>query len=329
MTTSRAVLHVCSALMNDAPTFDVLCVGLIVADHVCQPIERFPPPGMLIMTSGLSLTIGGSAANAAVDMVKLGLKAGVVGRVGNDVLGRYVKEALQCEGVCCDPIVVSESSQTAATLVVNVKGEDRRFIHAVGANVELTGLEVTNDLLGCTRALAVGGFGLNPALSGENVAHVFQAARQRGVMTFLDVVVGSDPRVILPMLEKALPLTDYFLPNEDESRLITGLSNAEDQAQRFFAMGAKHVIVTRGSKGAMVCDADGLRPHPPFKAEQIDGTGGGDAFLAGLVFGLLRGDSFETSLKYAAVNGARCVEAIGATTGVLSAREILQLVRSS
>lgn len=309
--------------MNEAKSFDVLCVGLIVADHVCQPIERFPPAGMLIMTPELTLTIGGSAANAAVDMVKLGLKVGVVGRVGDDVLGRYVKEALERERVCCDPIVVSHTSQTAATLVVNVKGEDRRFIHAVGANVELTGLEVTDALLDQTRAIAVGGFGLNPALSGVNVASVFEKARRRGVMTLLDVVVGSDPASLLPMLEVALPHTDYFLPNEDESLLITGLPNAEDQAKRFFNMGAKHVIVTRGPSGAMVCDADGTREHPACKAEQIDGTGGGDAFLSGLVFGLLRGDAFETCLKYASVNGARCVEAIGATTGVMTDRELL------
>lgn len=313
--------------MNEADNFDVLCVGLIVADHVCQPIERMPPAGMLIMTPGLALTIGGSAANAAVDMVKLGLRAAVVGRVGDDVLGRYVKDALEREGVCCEPIVVSSTSQTAATLIVNVKGEDRRFIHAVGANVELTGLEVTDDLLSRTRALAVGGFGLNPALSGENVAAIFQKARARGVITLLDVVVGSDPSVMLPMLETALPFTDYFLPNEDESRLITGLTSAADQARKFYSLGAKHVIVTRGPLGSMICDADGLREYPPVPAVQVDGTGGGDAFLSGLVFGLLRGEPFSTCLKYASANGARCVEAIGATTGVLTQAEMLRLGR--
>ncbi len=311
--------------MNEARDFDVLCVGLIVADHVCQPIENIPAAGMLIMTPGLSLTIGGSAANAAVDMVKLGLKTGVVGRVGDDVLGRYVQDALQREGVCCDPIVVSQSSQTAATLVVNVKGEDRRFIHAVGANVELTGLEVTDELLARTRAVAVGGFGLNPALSGDNAATLFQKARARGVLTLLDVVVGSDPKAMLPMLEQALPFTDYFLPNEDESRLITGLSSAADQVKRFHSMGAKHVIVTRGPLGSMVCDADGTREHPPCKATQVDGTGGGDAFLAGLVFGLLRGEPLTACLDYASANGARCVEAIGATTGVMTQAEMLRL----
>lgn len=313
--------------MNEARDFDVLCVGLIVADHVCQPIERIPAPGMLIMTPGLSLTIGGSAANAAVDMVKLGLRAGVVGRVGDDVLGRHVRSELEREGVCCDPIVVSHSSQTAATLVVNVKGEDRRFIHAVGANVELTGLEVADDLLARTRAIAVGGFGLNPELSGENVASLFAKARARGVLTLLDVVVGSDSKVMLPMLELALPHTDYFLPNEDESRLITGLTTVAEQAKRFHSMGARHVIVTRGAMGSMICDSAGLREHPPFKAVQIDGTGGGDAFLAGLVFGLLRGDAFNTSLNYASANGAKCVESIGATTGVLTEREILHFAR--
>jgi sugar/nucleoside kinase (ribokinase family) len=92
-------------------------------------------------------------------------------------------------------------------------------------------------------------------------------------------------------------------------------------------MGARCVIVTRGPLGAMICDGNGIREHPPFKAVQIDGTGGGDAFLAGLVFGLLRGAPLATCLDYASANGARCVEAIGATTGVMTQAEMLRLVR--
>ncbi|MCA9054875.1 MAG: carbohydrate kinase family protein [Planctomycetaceae bacterium] len=63
---------------------DVLCAGLIVADHVCAPIERFPPAGGLATTGRLELTIGGCAANVAVDLARLGLRVAIGGRVGND-----------------------------------------------------------------------------------------------------------------------------------------------------------------------------------------------------------------------------------------------------
>ena len=116
------------------PTFDVLCAGIIVVDHVCAPIARIPPAGGLEMTERIELTIGGCASNVAVDLSRLGLRACVAGRVGDDVHGRHVVAALAAEGVAGDQITFSTTAQTASTLVVNVRGEDRRFIHAAGAN---------------------------------------------------------------------------------------------------------------------------------------------------------------------------------------------------
>src|SRR5439155_25070532 len=67
---------------------EVLCAGIIVADHVCAPISHLPAAGELVMAERLILTIGGCAANAAVDLSKMGVRASVVGRVGRDVFGR-------------------------------------------------------------------------------------------------------------------------------------------------------------------------------------------------------------------------------------------------
>ena len=75
-----------------APRYDCLCVGIVVADHVCDPIDHIPEAGRLVLTPGMRLTIGGSAANTAVDLAKLGLSVGVAGTIGNDVLGRFVRD---------------------------------------------------------------------------------------------------------------------------------------------------------------------------------------------------------------------------------------------
>src|SRR5215208_4015443 len=85
---------VCSeAAMNDAA--EILCAGIIVADHVSSPITHLPAAGELVLADQLLLTIGGCAANVAVDLVKLGVRARVVGRVGDDVFGRVVGEMLR------------------------------------------------------------------------------------------------------------------------------------------------------------------------------------------------------------------------------------------
>src|SRR5207302_1053635 len=78
---------------------DVLCAGIVVADHVCTPIAHVPAAGELVMADGMLLTIGGCAANTAVDLVKMGVSAAVVGRVGSDIFGRIVAELLRDQHV--------------------------------------------------------------------------------------------------------------------------------------------------------------------------------------------------------------------------------------
>ena len=277
------------------------------------------------MTDRLELTIGGCAANVAVDLAKLGLAASIGGRVGDDVLGRFVTESLTAQGVDCGTVTVSETAQTSGTLVVNVAGEDRRFIHLLGANAEFTGREINEAVIRESRAVYVGGFGLNLALSGENVAEVFRVARAAGAITVLDVVVG-DPQLLPPMLEAALPETDLFLPNADEAAAICGVSDPREQARHFRNLGAGTVVVTQGGGGALLMSGEETLVADAFAVECVDGTGGGDAFVSGYLHGLLKGAAARECLAYGSAMGASCVRAMGATTGVYNAEELEEIV---
>src|SRR5437764_4192914 len=95
---------------------DVLCAGIIVADHVCTPISHLPAAGELVMADGMLLTIGGCAANAAVDLTKMGVKAAVIGKVGNDDFGRVVAEQLREHAVDVSLIQKSDAAQTSQTM---------------------------------------------------------------------------------------------------------------------------------------------------------------------------------------------------------------------
>src|SRR5207247_1180280 len=101
---------------------EVLCAGIIVADHVCTPISHVPAAGELVMADSMLLTIGGCAANAAVDLVKMGVRAAVVGRVGGDIFGRIVADMLREHGVDVSAVAFSPNSDTSQTLIVNVTG---------------------------------------------------------------------------------------------------------------------------------------------------------------------------------------------------------------
>src|SRR5262245_59722568 len=101
---------------------EVLCAGIIVADHVCHPVSHLPAAGELVMTEKMLLTIGGCAANAAVDLTKMEVSTAVVGRVGDDAFGRIVGDMLRVQGVETDAIQTTPGADTSQTLIVNVAG---------------------------------------------------------------------------------------------------------------------------------------------------------------------------------------------------------------
>lgn len=305
---------------------DVLCAGIIVADHVCTPIPRVPAPGELVMADRLLLTIGGCAANAAVDLVKMGLHAAVVGRVGGDVFGRVVADMLREQGVDVSLVQVSPEADTSQTLIVNVTGEDRRFIHTFGANALFSPADIPLERVRASRALYLGGYLLMPRVQQETLIPVFQAARQAGVKTVLDVVTPG-PADYLVQLERLLPHVDVFLPNNHEAQLITGEADPLRQAELFHRLGAHTAVVTMGGDGAiLVSDRVRLRAGV-YSVPFVDGSGGGDAFDAGYLYGLLQGLGEEDCLRVASALGASCVRAVGTTPGVFTRPECEAFLR--
>jgi sugar/nucleoside kinase (ribokinase family) len=310
--------------MNQAA--DVLCAGIVVVDHVCTPIARLPAAGELVMADRLLLTLGGCAANSAVDLAKMDVASCVVGRVGADLFGRIVADMLRDARVDTSHLRAVSGEDTSQTLIVNVVGQDRRFIHTFGANAGLRAADIPLERLSQCRVLYVGGFLLMKNLLGAELAPVFSQARQRGVKTFLDVVTppGVD---YLAQLKPVLPHTDVLHCNIDEGRMISGEDDALRQAEFFHRLGARTAVITCGSDGAVLV-GDQLRLRADaYQVELVDGSGGGDAFDAGYIYGLLHHQAPEDCLRFASALGASCVRAIGTTPGVFTRPECEEFMR--
>jgi sugar/nucleoside kinase (ribokinase family) len=304
--------------MNDQP--EVLCAGIIVADHVCTPIAHVPSAGELVMADGMLLTIGGCAANAAVDLAKMGVRSAIVGRLGTDVFGRIVLEMLRDAGVDVSLVHASASAATSQTLIVNVAGQDRRFIHTFGANAEFCAADLPLARLASCKVLYLGGYLLMPQLLQEDLVPIFETARAQGAKTVLDVAL---PRAgeYMSQLGKLLPHVDVFLPNSHEAELITGCKDPVEQAETFQRLGARTTVITMGAAGAVLV-GNGCRLRcSVFPIEYVDGSGGGDAFDAGYIYGILHNMEPEDCLRVASALGASCVRAIGTTPGVFTRSE--------
>jgi sugar/nucleoside kinase (ribokinase family) len=306
---------------------DCLCAGILFADYICAPIPRLPEPGELIPTERIQLAMGGCAANAGLDLAKVGFRVGVSGCVGEDAFGQFIIDSLAAGGVDVSGIHKVGGAGTASTMVVNVKGQDRRFISTPGASNSFGVEHIPAEWVRQAKIIYVGGYLMMPRLQTDALVDLFRTARQAGTKTVLDVVLFGGEHY-WQTLAKILPETDVFLPNDDEAAIITGVRDPVEQAERFRSAGAGTVVITRGERGTVLV-SDSLRLRGGvYPIEYVGGAGSGDAFDAGYIAGMLRGEDPAGCLRWGSALGASCVRAIGTTESVFNRAEAEAFMRA-
>ncbi len=296
----------------------VTCFGILVADVFVPPLAHFPRPGELMVTEDFLFQPGGCAANTALDLARLGVGAAVRGTVGADVFGDLVKAQLGHIGLDVTGVTQTDQVGTSKTVILDVPGEDRRYIHTIGANAAVRASDLDGVAFSDGDVLYVGGYLVLPGLDPESLAARLASARQAGARTVLDVCVPADGEVGFEDVAPLLPYVDLFVPNEDESRVLSGAEEPSLQAEVFLSAGAGAVVVTRGAAGALMAAGDvRVELHAP-GVEVVDGSGAGDAFAAGFICGFVEGWSLERSFAFATAVGASACTALGCTAGVFS-----------
>lgn len=306
----------------------VLCAGILVADLVIAPLPELPAPGELVASEDFLLTPGGCAANVALSLSKLGVPSAVAGCVGADFFGDFLEGELRGLGVDTRGLRRSDDRGTSKTVILPVAGEDRRFVHSFGANADFTVDHVDDSLLADCDVFYLGGYLVLPAVSAPALAQLCATARAQGARTVLDVVVPRGAAVSLDSVREILPHVDFFVPNEDEARALTGETGLHRQAARLVEAGSGTVIVTRGTEGAVLRSREDLLEVPAPRVESVEQSGAGDAFSAGLIAALLAGLDVERTVRFASVVGASATTALGCTAGVFSRSQAEQFLET-
>jgi sugar/nucleoside kinase (ribokinase family) len=299
----------------------VTCFGILVADVFLPPLAHFPRPGELMVTEDFLFQPGGCAANTALDLARLGVSAAVRGTVGADVFGDVVKSQLADRGIDVAGVARTDQVGTSKTVIVDVPGEDRRYIHTIGANAAVRAGDLDGVAFSGGDVLYVGGYLVLPGLDPEELGERLAAARRAGARTVLDVCVPADGEVRFEDVAPLLPHVDLFVPNEDEARVLSGAEEPSLQAEIFLSAGAGAVVVTRGPAGSLMAAGDVRAELRAPGVEVVDGSGAGDAFAAGFICGFVEGWSLERSFAFATAVGASACTALGCTAGVFSRQQ--------
>jgi len=279
----------------------VTIIGCVQADVVMSPVTDLPSPGGTLLTDQMTLRVGGAGANAALASVEAGLDVRLIGCIGDDQLGGWMRDQLTLASLA-DELVVVPGEASGLTVALESPARDRSFLTYLGVNAGWEAAMIPDDALTCDNLLLCDYF-VAPRLRGDAAHRLLDTARARGARTFFDTTWDPDgfPGEVRDEVRKLLPSVDVFLPNEVEACALAGRGGDVVEAARVLqSASGGWVVVKRGPSGCIAVGPGGTEIAVPAPAVEVaDTTGAGDAFNAGLVHALAGGASWPDALAMA------------------------------
>ena len=284
-------------------SIDVVTMGIAVMDILARPADRTLFDRANTRVEDITLATGGDAANQAADLARLGRRAALSCRLGDDALGRMFLSEMVSRGVDTSHVAVTAQSVTTAAIVLVSPDGQRSILHRPGNNYDFSLADVDLDMIAHARALSVASLYGCPKLEEDGLETVLAHAKRHGLTTFADM--ASDKKgTKLDGIRPFLPFIDWFLPSDYDSAQLTDGLGPEDAAQAFLDAGAGNVVIKLGARGAYARCRDFTGVVPAYVIDARDTTGSGDAFCAGLIHSLLDGSSTEKAIDFACACGA-------------------------
>jgi sugar/nucleoside kinase (ribokinase family) len=304
--------------------FDVLVAGEINPDLILTGnIEpAFGQAEKLV--DSVALTVGSSSAIFACGAARLGLKVVFIGVCGDDIFGNFMLHEMSKRSVDISNVQVDPERQTGLSVILNRDDQgDRAILTHSGCISDLCIEDIPEELLRVSRHLHVASYFLQSALQ-PGLPELFLRAHALGLTTSLDT--NWDPSGRWNGLDRLLPLTDVFLPNENEAIAITASSTVEEALNRL-GQRAGTVAVKRGLQGALACRGEQTVSACALSGNIVDTVGAGDNFDAGFLYGILNDWNLENALRLAIVCGSLSTRAAGGTTAQPTLKEAMQYVQ--
>ena len=302
----------------------IVVVGSSNTDMVVK-MDRIPKPGETRLGGEFMTSAGGKGANQAVAAARAGASVTFVARVGRDGFGEQAVGGFLKEGIRTEYIVRDKASPSGVALIFVGADSDNSIAVASGANGKLSPADVRKA---------------KPALAGAGALLVQLETPLQTVRAAIELAGKAGVPVILnpapaqPLSDDLLQMVSVLTPNESEAELLTGLlirsrKDAQKAAGLLLARGVKTVVITLGSRGALLADREQMRFVPGFRVRAVDATAAGDTFNGALAVALAEGKSGIEAIRFAHAAAALSVTRPGAQTSAPTRREIETFLRES
>jgi len=271
----------------------VVCLGEALTDFIADVAGV-----TLVECPGFRKAPGGAPANVAVGLVRLGVDAAFLGKVGDDPFGHFLEQTFAAAGVDTRYMRFDPDHRTGLAFVSLKADGDRDFVFFRNPSADMlyAPAEIPDEALAGCRFYHFGSITLIQNPSRASTLDALKRAREQGAL------ISYDPNLRAPLwpdlataretILAALPLADVVKVSEEEAAFLFGPSSLAEYADRLLAAGPRLAAVTLGPQGCyLACRSGASAQVEGFAVEVVDTTGAGDGFVAGLLSGILAAGS--------------------------------------
>ena len=274
----------------------IVVIGSSNTDMVIRT-KNLPRPGETVLGGTFFMNAGGKGANQAVACARLGGAVTFVCKTGNDVFGHQAYQLFDDEGIDPSYVFSDPKNPSGVALILVDDNAENSIAVASGSNSNLVTADIDNSLDAIENSEIVL---MQLEIPIKTIEYAAQIAKSRGKM----VILNPAPAPTEPLPLSILKNIDLITPNETEAELISGIpvvdeTSAIAAAKRMAELGVKKIIITMGSKGAMLYEDGEAELIPSIRVKAVDTTAAGDCFNGALTIAISEGRSLKEAVVFA------------------------------
>jgi ribokinase len=288
---------------------------------------HLPEHGETVKGSHFQIGPGGKGSNQGVAASRSGASVTMITKIGADPFAKIALESFQHEGMDTRYVMQDKRYPTGTALImVDENTSENQIVVTIGAceHIAPEEIEAARPKIENSRVLLT-----QLETNLDAVRKAVEIAHARGVT----IILNPAPAPLHPLSDELLAKIDILTPNETEASILSGvkvvnMDDAKRSARVLKAKGIGSVIITMGSKGALVLTDSIEYIIDPIKVKVVDTTGAGDAFNGGLATALAEGRDIVQAVAFANATGALSVTKVGTAPAMPYRNEIEQLLQS-
>ncbi len=310
--------------------YDVVALGELLVDFTDAGLS---PDGMRLFEQNP----GGAPANVLAGLGRMGLRTAFIGKVGDDLNGRFLERVLKAEKIDTSSLIFDKNHFTTLTFVsISADGERHfSFARKPGADMMLQKDEIRYDLIENAKIFHIGSLSLTDEPARTATFAALAAARRAGCIVSYDpnyrASLWQSEQKAAETIRSVLPFVDVIKLSGEEAGLVTPEKDPKAAGSYLTAHGIKAAFITLGKRGAYVFSREGGAYQPAVPGTAVDTNGAGDAFCSGVLFRIRRQNqrieeiglpALSEFARFGNAAASLCIEKRGAIPAMPSLREI-------